>query len=184
MDGEAAAMTRASGFLVGALLMLGIFLLVLSTAESPTLVQEVVSSKAASNPVVTAPVKVKAVAPVVASQVLPAAGTAGSEEENQQVTDGSGLALDPQSWNQAIAAGETNDRGDAMAMSRYRVWTPFRSEWAANGFARRLVQATAVPVEVLNESPGNYQVFFSYRDDGERRAMIKHIETVTGLELE
>jgi hypothetical protein len=39
-------------------------------------------------------------------------------------------------------------------------------------------------VEVVNESPGNYQVVFSYRDDGERQALVEHIETVTGLELE
>jgi hypothetical protein len=99
------------------------------------------------------------------------------------VTD-SGLALDPQSWNQSMAAHETGERNDAMAVSRYRVWSPFRSEWAANGFARRLALATDVPMEVVNESPQNYQVVFSYRDDGERQALVEHIQTVTGLELE
>jgi hypothetical protein len=83
-----------------------------------------------------------------------------------------------------MAAHETDDRNDAAAVSRYQVWSPFRSEWAANGFARRLALATDVPVEVINESPGNYQVVFSYRDDGERQALVERIETVTGLELE
>ncbi len=39
-------------------------------------------------------------------------------------------------------------------------------------------------MEVVNEGPGNYQVVFSYRDDGERQAMVRQIEAVTGLELE
>lgn len=43
MDGEATAMTRTTGILVGTLLMLGIFLLALSASNSPTLVKEVVS---------------------------------------------------------------------------------------------------------------------------------------------
>jgi len=94
------------------------------------------------------------------------------------------LLLDPQRWNQSIEAHETTSHDDAAAVSRYRVWSPFHSEWAANGFARRLVLATDVPVEVVNESPGNYQVVFSYRDDGERQALVERIETVTGLELE
>jgi len=190
VDGEAAAMTRAIGFLVGVLLMLGVFLLILSTGNSPTLVKEVVSSEAATNHVVTAPALAPAEAEVVPvdhavdSQVLPVTDTAGPVEEDQQDVAGNGLALDPQSWNQAVATHETDESSDAMTMSRYRVWSPFRSEWAANGFARRLVLATDVPVEVINESPGNYQVVFSYSDDGERQALVERIETITGLELE
>ena len=180
-------MIRATGFLVGVLLMLGLFLLTLGTGNSPTLVKEVVSSKAGMSHVVTTPAPAEAAVvpfdPAVDSQVLPVTDTAGPAEEQQDVA-GNGLALDPQSWNQAVAPHETDDRSDAMTMSRYRVWSPFRSEWAANGFARRLVLANDVPVEVVNESPGNYQVVFSYRDDGERQALVERIETITGLELE
>jgi len=68
--------------------------------------------------------------------------------------------------------------------SRYLVWSPFKSAWAAQGFARRLTLATDVPVEVRDEGSGNFQVVFSYRDDSERQAMVRQIETVTGLELE
>ena len=165
-------MTRTVGIVVGALLMPGVFLLALSSGNSPTLVKEVVSSEAdmpaqATESIATADIPVD-------SPELPVTDTASLAEEDQ----------DPQSWNQSMAAHETDDRNDAMGASRYRVWSPFRSEWAAQGFARRLAVATDVPVEVVNEGPGNYQVVFSYRDDGERQAMVQRIEAVTGLELE
>jgi hypothetical protein len=179
-------MTRAIGMLVGALLMSGVFLLALSTGNSPTLVKEVVSSEADTNHTVTEPVPVEEI-PVddaVDGPEFPVTDTPGPAEESGTVVTDSGLALDPQSWNQSMAAHETGERNDAMAVSRYRVWSPFRSEWAANGFARRLALATDVPMEVVNESPQNYQVVFSYRDDGERQALVEHIQTVTGLELE
>ena len=83
-----------------------------------------------------------------------------------------------------IASLDNEDLPDTIEVSRYRVWSPFHSKWAAEGFAQRLSQATDVPVEVINEAPGNYQVVFSYRDDGERQALVEHIETITGLELE
>lgn len=95
-----------------------------------------------------------------------------------------GWVLNPQSWNSSLA-GYTTAAPEADAnLPRYSVWTPFRSEWAAQGFARRLTQATAVPLEVISGGPGNYQVVFSYRDEDERRAMLAHIEDVTGFELE
>ncbi|MEN8106596.1 MAG: hypothetical protein ABFS22_01160 [Pseudomonadota bacterium] len=179
-------MTRAIGFLVGALLMSGVFLLALSTGNSPTLVKEVVSSEADTDRRVTEPAPAEDV-PVdnaVDSPVLPVTDTASPAEESKPDATGNELALDPQSWNQSVAAQETDDRSGDMAGSRYRVWSPFRSEWAANGFARRLALATDVPMEVVNESPGNYQVVFSYRDDGERQVLVEHIQTITGLELE
>jgi len=148
-------MTRTVGILLGALLMPGVFLLVLSTGNSPTLVKEVVSSEADM--------------PTQATESI-ATGDAPVENAIDSVVH--------------LAAHETDDHNDATAESRYRVWSSFRSEWAAQGFARRLAAATDVPVEVVNEGPGNYQVVFRYRDDGERQAIVKRIETVTGLELE
>lgn len=63
-------------------------------------------------------------------------------------------------------------------------WSPFRSQWAAQGFARSLAVATSVPVEVIDEGPGKYRVGFSYRDEMERRDRIDQIESITGLQLE
>ena len=142
-------MTRATGILVGMLLMLAVFLLVLGRAEIPPPEQRAISREAELAAVTTEL-------------------TAPAPTEDVAVEH----ALD------------TPDHNDSTAISRYRVWSPFQSQWAAQGFARRLIQATEVPVEVVNEGPGHYQVVFSYRDESERQAMVERIETVTGLELE
>jgi len=66
----------------------------------------------------------------------------------------------------------------------YLFWSPFRSTWAAQGFAGRLTLATQVPVDVINTGPGKYRVAFSFQNETERLARIEHIETITGLKLE
>jgi hypothetical protein len=66
----------------------------------------------------------------------------------------------------------------------YLFWSPFRSAWAAAGFAGRLSAATDVPVEVVESVPGTYRVGFRYHDEAERRARVDLIEAITGLELE
>ncbi len=66
----------------------------------------------------------------------------------------------------------------------YLFWSPFRSTWAAQGFAGRLTLATQVPVDVVNTGPGKYRVAFSFQDETERLARIERIETITGLKLE
>jgi len=159
-------MTRGIGMLVGALLMLAIFLLALSAGLSPSLVQ--------------APVEAVAIEPVV----LPLAETSSPDEADWLDIDGNDIAITPQSWNQSMASYETAYRTEATEVSRYLVWSPFRSEWAAKGFARRLTLATEVPMEVINEGPENFQVVFGYRDEDERQALVTQIENVTGLELE
>jgi len=177
-------MTRAIGILVGTLLMLGVFLLTLSTGNSPTLVKEVVSSKVDTLTQVGGLTAGVPVEPTVDSAALPVTDTASLAEESQSGVKDNGFVMDPQSWNQSMAAHEINGHNNATAVSRYQVWSPFRSEWAAQGFARRLALATDVPMEVVNEAPGSYQVVFNYRDAGERQTLVQHIESVTGLELE
>jgi hypothetical protein len=209
VDGEAAAMMRATGFLLGAVLMLALFLLALDAGISPTLVKEIVSNDAELHSAPAGPkealVPIEPVEPIkpikpkepdaasepaapephaVVSAALPVADTASLDVADRPEVNDSELELDPQLWNQSMAAYETADRDDITTASRYLVWSPFRSKWAAEGFARRLTVATEVPVEVVDTGPGNYQVVFSYRDDDERQAMVERIETVTGLELE
>jgi len=168
-------MTRAVGIFVGSLLMLAIFLLALSAGLSPVSVQAPV-------PTVASPILAEDVA--VEHVVVPVADANSPAEENRLAVDDDGIEITPQSWNQSMASYETAYRDEAMAVSRYLVWSPFRSEWAAKGFARRLTLATEVAVEVINEGPENYQVVFNYRDDAERQALVAQIENVTGLELE
>jgi hypothetical protein len=208
VDGEAIAMIRATGFLLGALLMLAVFLFVLGDGIAPSPLPAPVNRAAETTPptIVSVPAEDASGEAVVDSVVHPVADVADPDEARLPDIDNSGsgvagnaLELDPQSWDESLVAYETSPRNevmpndsmpdasmpdDTMKASRYRVWSPFHSKWAAEGFARRLSQATDVPVEVINEQPGNYQVVFSYRDDGERQAMVEQIETVTGLELE
>lgn len=186
-------MMRASGFFVGALLMLAVFLFFLGAGNQPTLVKEVIRHEVDATPrdIGLAATAKESVEAALDNMALQAADTASLDEESRLVVidsepgvNGNGLALDPQSWNKSMVVTEAALRNDTTAVSRYQVWSPFRSEWAAQGFARRLALATDVPMEVVNEAPGNYQVVFNYRDDGERQTLVRHIETVTGLELE
>jgi hypothetical protein len=82
---------------------------------------------------------------------------------------------------------ETSDnfnRADSSDTGTYLFWSPFRSTWAAQGFAGRLTLSTQVPVDVDNTAPGKYRVAFSYQDETDRLARIDRIETITGLKLE
>ena len=177
-------MMRATGFLLGAVLMLAVFLFVLGDGTPPSALQVPVSSAAVTPPPPTDPAPAGDDSGAVASL---------DDEDLPDVT-GNGLELDPKSRDESLGAYKTGSPNvaktddtmpdDTIKASRYRVWSPFHSKWAAEGFAQRLSRATDVPVEVVNEGPGNYQVVFSYRDDGERQAMVEQIETVTGLELE
>jgi hypothetical protein len=167
-------MTRGTGILVGMLLMPAIFLLALSVGISPSSVQAPVQ----------APVQIPAEDVSSEKTLLPLAETGSQDDADGLNIDGNDIAITPQSWNQSMASYETAYRAEATAVSRYLVWSPFRSEWAARGFARRLTLATEVAVEVINEGPENYQVVFNYRGDSERQALITRIEDVTGLELE
>ncbi|MGB5259837.1 MAG: hypothetical protein WBO34_04865 [Gammaproteobacteria bacterium] len=63
-------------------------------------------------------------------------------------------------------------------------WSPFRSEWAAKGFARRLTNATQIPIEIVEAGSGQYRVSFDYRDEVQRQEHVERIESITGLQLE
>jgi hypothetical protein len=177
---------RTAGILLGSLLMLALFMLVLVSGNYPPAVgpgadDEAPSLSGAGGPAASVDVPVEEGGD---SAEVPATAAAGPEGEPRLAGEGAGLVLRPEAWNQAIVGDETARDNDAGKLSRYRVWTPFRSQWAAEGFARRLTLATDVPVEVVNTAPGNYQVVFRYRNEGERQTRVRQIETVTGLELE
>ena len=82
------------------------------------------------------------------------------------------------------AQADSFNTGDSGGAGLHLFWSPFRSEWSAQGFARRLRSATRVPVEVVAGGTGQYRVAFSYQDETERLAHIERIETITGLRLE
>lgn len=107
-----------------------------------------------------------------------------ADDEPQRDFEASGLDQEHHLEAQAEALADDSDRQDSGDAGTYLFWSPFRSEWSAQGFAGRLTSATQVPVEVINAGPGQYRVAFSYRDETERLAQIMRIETITGLKLE
>jgi hypothetical protein len=184
-------MMRTIGFLSGVCLTIAVFLLVMQPRESqpPETVVEIPSP--------APPEAVSRVAAADAGQVdtgppanesaqavpaLQAVETADSEAPD----GGNASAPEPaqQLDIQAAAPVTASDRGDRSEPGSFLFWSPFRSVWAAEGFARRLTSATQVPVEVVDAGPGKYRVAFSYQDDTERLARINRIETITGLKLE
>ena len=85
--------------------------------------------------------------------------------------------------DQAQAQADDSDQRGDVIIHTHLFWSPFRSEWAAQGFAKRLAASTEVPVEVVNAGSGNYRVAFDYLDESERLEHIERIETITGLKL-
>jgi hypothetical protein len=63
------------------------------------------------------------------------------------------------------------------------IWSPFRSEPAANGFARRLTAVSGVDVTVSSTGNGLYFVGFDYVDDIHRNWCLGQIQARTGLDL-
>jgi hypothetical protein len=76
------------------------------------------------------------------------------------------------------------DAGNSDAIRSHIFWSPFRSEWAARGFAGRLGSATQLTIDVVEMGPGRYRAAFDYRGENERVERIKRIESITGLQLE
>jgi hypothetical protein len=125
----------------------------------------------------------QAAAKTAASQ--PHTAATGSEPQRAAATTATTAPASEQQTD-APPAVQTDSSGerDNAGSGTYTFWSPFRSVWAAQGFARRLTAATQVPVEVVNGGPGNYRVAFSYQDEQQRRTRMDRITTITGLTLE
>lgn len=188
-------MMHTAGITLGSLLMLAFFLLVLqsgyqphpieSAADAETPIQPGTDRPPASPSVVEAHDDDGVVAPATIAAV------AAAPDPGSGLGDGRGFAdtnapqvVDPLALDPAAVSGDTGAAHDSAPLPRYPVWTPFRSQWAAAGFARRLTRATDVPIEVVDGAAGDYQVVFSYRDQEQRETLIRQIEAVTGLELQ
>lgn len=182
-------MMRTAGMLLGTLLMLAFFLLVLNAGDpaavAPATVSEITAGTATVEPETPAGLQGGQGA---AHVPVPDDGAVEPDAAPGQMSrpdaGDTRLVLDPRAWNEAVAAGEAAPESGGETLLQYPVWASFRSEWAADGFARRLTRATDVPVEVVNEAPGEYRVVLRYRDEGERVSMMRQIEAVTGLELD
>ena len=184
-------MMRTTGFLVGVCLTVATLLLVLDKLEDQqqeamTEITEDATAEQLSGVIAAIAEQVDVVTTddIVDETVASAHESGTAESERSSSLDASGPHPDkhPEVAAEAPADGSVHEHsGDA---GTYQFWSPFRSEWAAQGFAGRLTFATQVAVEVVHEGPGKYRVAFSYRDETERLAQIEHIETITGLKLE
>jgi hypothetical protein len=184
-------MMRTIGFLSGVCLTITAFLLVVHPRESlqPESVAETSTPPPTAEPsrvVETSAEQMDKEPPAdesaQADPVPQALGTA----ENETPDGGNASAQEPVQPPEVQASSPVTASGgeDSSESGSFLFWSPFRSEWAAEGFARRLTSATQVPVEVVDAGPGKYRVAFSYQDDTERLARINRIETITGLKLE
>jgi hypothetical protein len=184
-------MMRTIGFLSGVCLTVAAFLLVARPweSQSPQAVAETPStptpeelSRAAAAIAEEVDVAPPANASAPAVPAPQAAGTADSKTPSASIASAPEPAQQPDV--KAAAPVAASDREDSSEPGSFLFWSPFRSAWAAEGFARRLTSATQVPVEVVDAGPGKYRVGFRYQNDTERLARISRIETITGLKLE
>jgi hypothetical protein len=197
MDSKAYTMMRTTGFLAGVCLTVAALLLVLDSRESqqPEMVTQATADATAE--------ELSGVLAAIAEQVdVVQAGNESDQtiplEHESETTDSepqggfkapgttadgepqggfedSGPDPDQRLNVQAEAQADDSARQDSGDAGTYLFWSPFRSEWSAQGFAGRLTSATQVPV---------YRVAFSYQDETERLAQIMRIESITGLKLE
>lgn len=65
----------------------------------------------------------------------------------------------------------------------YAFWSPFRSEIAAAGFITQLQRVTGLDYRVVKIKPGNYEVAFSYAEDGDIPINLSQISAATGLDM-
>jgi hypothetical protein len=77
--------------------------------------------------------------------------------------------------------GETSLSEDSESL--HLLWSPFRSEAAAQGFAKRLSHVSGVDVRVAEAKPGRYRVGFHYPDEVQKNWYIGQIQARTGLDL-
>jgi hypothetical protein len=189
-------MIRTAGFIFGVCLVVGAFLLVLRPDDSPR--PAVLFAPEAAQAPADTPEAVATVTEQLDADRAPAGHTLRREGPPEPAwtnpTGSDDAAADSNTQApapiQAVQDGEVHAEPDSPAevvtaeAGSYLFWSPFRSAWAAAGFAGRLSAATDVPVEVVESVPGTYRVGFRYHDEAERRARVDLIEAITGLELE
>ena len=70
-----------------------------------------------------------------------------------------------------------------LAEHWYAFWSPFRSEFAANGFVSQLQKTTGMDYRVVRLKPGVYEVAFAYESASDIDGKLAAISAATGLEM-
>lgn len=96
------------------------------------------------------------------------------------------LGLPEPAPEQPPAKPLTIDNGipdDVSEETWHTIWTPFRSQIAADGFVSRLESVTGLDYRVLQVKTGVYEVAFAYADQAELDTNLARISAATGLDL-
>ena len=90
---------------------------------------------------------------------------------------------DARKEDQSTAPSEATDLSQSTQPRQIRIWSPFQSMRAAQGFADRLASVADVTVDIQQTGSRGFQVMLLYRSEPERLASIERIERLTGLKI-
>ena len=103
--------------------------------------------------------------------------------ESPEVEDAVDVDTDTLAANDRPPASDHRDEVDSTERQWHGFWRPFRSEWSASGFRRRLEQVTSLDYRVVEVDGGQYEVMFAFDEDADRLRSLAEIEAATGLAL-
>ena len=163
-------MVRLLGILVGATIAVGIFIVVIGLPEFPDEPQSAIELASPGQEIA-----------LPAESELP--GAPASEEGHEPAPElESVVAAEPVVAPEPLPLPE-NDARPQSTDNWYAFWSPFRSEFAANGFVSQLQKTTGLDYRVVKQDIGVYEVAFAYSDDDDVEAKLALIAAATGLDL-
>ncbi|MDA0790147.1 MAG: hypothetical protein O2780_11905 [Proteobacteria bacterium] len=71
--------------------------------------------------------------------------------------------------------------GVDLDLAYQKVWSSFRSETSARGFADRMSRLLATDLDVVKLAPGQYEVRFPWKRPEERSALLDDVAALTGF---
>lgn len=179
-------MFRLLGFLTGVLLTASAILLLLGPDAAQRLEQEISSLLAQSG--ITG---VSAQHPAPAHEQLDLSGPTESAPVPPEANQSRSPAAYSDTSTTVSAVEEPGttvdftEPGSASGSNSQQTlfWQPFRSQYAAGGFAARLQRATGVDVEVVQLAPGDVRVALRHQDEEQKQLLVARIESITGLDI-
>lgn len=115
---------------------------------------------------------------VVPNEALPESG----EVKDKPDLPGRLEQPNPMETDQFIT--ETKDTDFPQSVRQFKLWSPFHSKRAAQGFADRLANVADMSLDIKRTGPGRFQVMLLYRSEPERLASLERIERLTGLKIQ
>ncbi len=171
-------MIRLLGILVGSAIAVGVLIVVVGVPEFPD-VRRPQSAAQRAGPA-AAPEMPDEVVVEIATATVADSQTPSPAETTHEVASEPVQA--PESPVVEHAIEHTIDpAGEATRWHAF--WSPFRSEFAANGFVTQLQRSTGLDYRVVKQNPGVYEVAFAYTDDADARQKLAQISAATGLDL-